>query len=168
MLDNACFVYSGETFVTRKVSRSVAQIHLGIRESFKLGNLDSKRDWGHAKDYVEAMWLMLQQENPEDFVVATGEAHSVRELVELAFQQIQMEIRWEGEGVNEKGVEVATGKVRIQIDPKFYRPTEVDFLLGDASKAERILGWKPKTRFTELVKEMVAADIVLFRKDPTA
>ncbi|KAL5466680.1 hypothetical protein EMCRGX_G030824 [Ephydatia muelleri] len=158
----------GETFVTRKVSRSVAQIYLGIRESFKLGNLDSKRDWGHAKDYVEAMWLMLQQEKPEDFVVATGEAHSVRELVELAFKQIQMEIRWEGEGVNEKGVEVATGKVRVQIDPKFYRPTEVDFLLGDASKAEKILGWKPKTLFTELVKEMVAADIELFRKDPTA
>lgn len=158
----------GETFVTRKVTRSVAQIHLGYMESFKLGNLDAKRDWGHARDYVEAMWLMLQHKEPEDFVIATGEAHSVRELVELAFQEIGSEIVWEGEKEKEVGRDKATGKIRVEVDPKYYRPTEVDFLQGDPSKAKRELGWEPRTTFTELVKEMVKSDMELLRKDPYA
>lgn len=158
----------GETFVTRKVTRSVAQIHLGNMESFKLGNLDSKRDWGHAKDYVQAMWLMLQQEKPEDFVIATGEVHSVRELVELAFKEIGVDILWEGKGENEIGKDKATGTVRVKVDPKYYRPTEVEYLQGDASKAKEKLGWKANTAFKELVKEMVASDVKLLTWDPTA
>lgn len=158
----------GETFVTRKVTRSVAQIHLKHRESFKLGNLDAKRDWGHAKDYVKAMWLMLQRDSPVDYVIGTGEAHSVRELVELSFKEIGVEITWEGENEGEKGIEKATGKVRVEVDPKFYRPTEVDYLQGDASKAKRELGWEPSISFKEMVKEMVASDIALLSKDPTA
>lgn len=158
----------GETFVTRKVTRSVAQIHLGHRESFKLGNLDAQRDWGHAKDFVEAMWLMLQQDTPQDFVISTGEKHSVRELVEVCFQEIGMEIIWEGKGQDEKGIEKATGKTRLSVDPKYYRPSEVDLLLGDSSKAKNLLGWTPKIKFLELVKEMVAADLALLSEDPTA
>lgn len=158
----------GETFVTRKVTRSVAQIHLGHAQSMKLGNLDAKRDWGHAKDYVKAMWLMLQREEPTDYVVATGETHSVRELVELAFREIGMEIVWEGKGEDEKGIEKSTGTVRVEVDPKYYRPTEVDFLLGDYSKAKRELGWEPEITFPELVKEMVASDIKLLGKNPLA
>ncbi|XP_076370716.1 GDP-mannose 4,6 dehydratase-like isoform X2 [Tachypleus tridentatus] len=137
----------GETFVTRKITRSVAKIVLGEQECFELGNLDSKRDWGHAKDYVEAMWLMLQEEKPEDFVVATGEAHSVREFVETAFQHVKMEIVWEGSGLEEVGKEKETGTVRIRVNPKYFRPVEVDFLLGDASKAKTKLGWKPNITF---------------------
>jgi GDPmannose 4,6-dehydratase len=158
----------GETFVTRKVTRSVAQIHLGHRESFALGNLDSKRDWGHAKDFVEAMWLMLQQDSPDDFVIATGDVHSVRELVEAAFAEIGETIVWKGEGVEEVGMDKKTGKVRVTVDPKYYRPTEVDYLHGDSTKARKELGWKPKVTFKDLVKEMVAEDIKLFKVNPTA
>ncbi|XP_064395348.1 GDP-mannose 4,6 dehydratase-like [Halichondria panicea] len=158
----------GETFVTRKITRSVAQIHLKHRESFKLGNLDAKRDWGHAKDYVQAMWLMLQRESPEDYVIATGEVHSVREFVELSFKEVGVEIEWKGSGEAEKGFDKSTGIVRVEVDPKYYRPTEVDYLQGDASKAERELGWKTSTPFTDLVKEMMVSDIALMTKDPTA
>lgn len=158
----------GETFVTRKVTRSVAQIHLGHRESFALGNLDSKRDWGHAKDFVEAMWLMLQQDSPDDFVIATGDVHSVRELVEAAFAEIGETIVWKGEGVEEVGMDKKSGKVRVTVDPKYYRPTEVDYLHGDSTKARKELGWKPKVTFKDLVKEMVAEDIKLFKVNPTA
>lgn len=158
----------GGNFVTRKITRGVAKIHLGQQEYISLGNLDSKRDWGHAKDYVEAMWLMLQNDKPQDFVIATNEAHSVREFVEAAFREINKEIVWEGKGDNEVGKEKDTGIVRIKVDPKFYRPTEVDFLLGDATKAKNELNWNCKITFKDLVKEMVAADIELMKKDPTA
>lgn len=158
----------GENFVTRKITRSVAKISLNQIEYFELGNLDSRRDWGHAKDYVEAMWLMLQQKEPQDFVVATGETHSVREFVEAAFAVIGRKIEWRGEGVKEVGVESGTDTVRVKINPKYFRPTEVDLLLGDASKARRELEWKPKVTFLELVKDMVDSDIDLMRKNPMA
>ncbi|XP_070575212.1 GDP-mannose 4,6 dehydratase-like isoform X2 [Ptychodera flava] len=158
----------GETFVTRKVTRAVAKIHLGQQEELILGNLDSKRDWGHARDYIEAMWLMLQQEKPDDFVISTGEVHSVREFVEESFKFIDKEILWEGEGLTEIGREKATGKVRVRVDAKFYRPTEVDFLLGDSSKAQKQLGWQLKTDFKGLVKEMVQSDIDLMNENPKA
>lgn len=158
----------GENFVTRKITRGLAKIHLNQQEVIELGNLDSKRDWGHAKDYVEAMWLMLQQEKPEDFVIATNEAHSVREFVEVSFREIGKEIIWEGSDVNEVGKEKDTGIVRIKVNPKYYRPTEVEFLLGNAEKAEKHLHWKPKISFSELVKEMVKSDIELMKKNPKA
>lgn len=158
----------GETFVTRKITRSVAKIFLGEQEYFELGNLDSKRDWGHAKDYVEAMWLMLQQKEPEDFVIATGESHSVREFVETAFHHIGKEIVWENTGLNEVGKEKDTGIIRVRVNPKYFRPAEVDFLLGDATKAKKKLGWSPRTKFENLVHEMVDADIALMRKNPAA
>jgi len=158
----------GDNFVTRKITRSVAKIHLRQEETLELGSLSSKRDWGHARDYIEAMWLMLQHDTPEDFVIATGEAHSVREFVEAAFQEIGKCIIWEGEGVNEIGKEKDSGIVRVTVNPKYFRPTEVDLLIGNPKKAEEKLKWKPKITFTELVKEMVAADIVLMKKDPTA
>jgi len=158
----------GDNFVTRKITRSVAKIHLKQQESLELGALDSKRDWGHARDYIEAMWLMLQHDTPEDFVIATGETHSVREFVEVAFQEIGKRIVWEGEGVNEVGKEKETGVVRVTINPKYFRPTEVDLLIGNPKKAEEKLHWKRRVTFRELVKEMVAADIVLMKKDPTA
>lgn len=158
----------GENFVTRKITRSVAKIYLNQIENFELGNLDSKRDWGHAKDYVEAMWLMLQQNQPEDFVVATGETHSVREFVEAAFAVIDRQIEWKGDGVNEVGIEAGTNTIRVKINPKYFRPTEVDLLLGDSSKAQQELGWKRKVSFKELVKDMVDSDIQLMRKNPTA
>ncbi|XP_075532107.1 GDP-mannose 4,6 dehydratase isoform X1 [Dermacentor variabilis] len=158
----------GETFVTRKISRSVAKIHLGQLECFELGNLDSKRDWGHAKDYVEAMWLMLQEKEPSDFVIATGEYHSVREFVEVAFKHIGRTIVWEGSGLDEVGKEKESGAVRIKVNPKYFRPAEVDFLLGDASKAKEKLGWERRIPFQELVKEMVDSDIVLMKKNPSA
>ncbi|XP_058125627.1 GDP-mannose 4,6 dehydratase [Anopheles ziemanni] len=158
----------GENFVTRKITRSVAKISLGQQECLELGNLDSKRDWGHAKDYVEAMWLMMQQEKPEDFVIATGETHSVREFVEKAFQYIGREIEWRGTGVDEVGVEKGTDTVRVRINSKFFRPTEVDLLLGDASKAKAQLGWSPKVTFQELIKDMMAADIQLMKNNPSA
>ncbi len=148
----------GENFVTRKITLNAARIKAGQAEVLRLGNLDAKRDWGYAPDYVEAMWLMLQQEEPEDYVVATGENHSVREFAELAFAELGFEIVWEGEGVNEKGIDRKTGKILIEVDPRFFRPTEVDILLGDATKAKKKLGWQPKVSFEELVKIMVRAD----------
>ncbi|GBN19908.1 GDP-mannose 4,6 dehydratase [Araneus ventricosus] len=158
----------GENFVTRKITRSVAKIFLNQQDCFELGNLDSKRDWGHAKDYVEAMWMMMQNETPEDFVIATGESHSVREFVEHAFKHIGKEIVWEGSGVDEVGREKETGVVRVKVNPRYFRPTEVDFLLGDSSKAREKIGWKPKISFEQLVQEMIDADIELMKKNPSA
>lgn len=158
----------GENFVTRKITRSVAKISLGLMEYLQLGNLDSKRDWGHAKDYVEAMWMMLQLDTPQDFVIATGETHSVREFVEAAFLHIGKTIVWEGSGKEEVGKEKDTGVVRVKVSENFFRPTEVDLLLGDASKAKRILGWEPKVNFPDLVKDMMEADLELMKKNPNA
>ncbi|KAG8176555.1 hypothetical protein JTE90_010767 [Oedothorax gibbosus] len=158
----------GETFVTRKITRSVAKIHLNQQECFELGNLDSQRDWGHAKDYVEAMWMMLQTEMPEDFVIATGESHSVREFVEAAFRHIGKEIIWEGSCLEEVGKEKESGIVRVRVNPRYFRPTEVEFLLGDSSKARDKIGWKTKITFEELVHEMVDSDIELMKKNPSA
>jgi GDPmannose 4,6-dehydratase len=158
----------GENFVTRKITRSVSKIALGQLESFELGNLDAKRDWGHAKDYVEAMWLMLQQEKPADFVIATGEAHSVREFVEESFKFVGKTIVWEGEGVNEVGKDKATGTVHVKVNPKFYRPTEVEFLLGDPTNARNAFGWKPKVDFHSLVKDMMESDLKLMKGNPSA
>ncbi|KAF7286082.1 hypothetical protein GWI33_008030 [Rhynchophorus ferrugineus] len=158
----------GETFVTRKITREVAKIHLGLNECLTLGKLDSKRDWGHAKDYVEAMWLMLQQEKPDDFVISTGETHSVKEFVQESFKCVGKEIVWKGEGVNEVGVEKDTGMVRVKVDPKYFRPTDVGFLLGDATKAKEKFGWSPKVTFLELVREMVQSDIELMKRNPLA
>uniref|UniRef100_A0A336K246 GDP-mannose 4,6-dehydratase n=2 Tax=Culicoides sonorensis TaxID=179676 RepID=A0A336K246_CULSO len=158
----------GENFVTRKITRSVAKIHLNQLECVELGNLDSKRDWGHARDYVEAMWLMLQQDKPEDFVIATGETHSVREFVEQAFKYIGTEIEWRGTGLEEVGVEKGTNIVRVRVNPKYFRPTEVDLLLGDATKAKEQLKWQPKTTFLHLVDDMMKADIELMKKNPLA
>ncbi|OAD53442.1 GDP-mannose 4,6 dehydratase [Eufriesea mexicana] len=158
----------GENFVTRKVTRSIAKIQLGLQDFLELGNLDAKRDWGHAKDYVEAMWLMLQQPTPDDYVIATGETHSVREFVEAAFQYVGRTIKWEGEGVNETGQDAQTGQVLVRVNPKYFRPTEVDVLLGDATKAKKEIGWKPTITFEGLVKDMMDTDLELMRKNPTA
>ena len=155
----------GETFVTRKITRAVAAIELGLQEKLFLGNIDAKRDWGHAKDYVEGMWLMLQQEKPDDYVLASGETHTVREFVEIAFAEAGRTIRWEGKGVNEKGIDELTGRTLIEIDPRYYRPTEVDILLGNPAKAKEKLGWTHKISFKELVQEMVQADFVLMREE---
>jgi len=149
----------GKRFVTRKVTRAAANIKLGNQDKLYLGNLDSRRDWGFAGDYVEAMWLMMQQDTPDDYVIATGEAHSVRELVELAFREVDIEISWQGSGMDEKGIDRKTGRVIIELDPLFIRPAEVDFLLGDSSKARNILGWEPKYSFKELVSQMVQFDL---------
>ncbi len=149
----------GETFVTRKITRAVAAIELGLQQTLYLGNLNSLRDWGHARDYVEGMWLMVQQPQPDDYVLATGEMHSVREFVELAFAEVGRTIEWRGSGVDEIGIDVATGIERVRIDPQYFRPTEVDQLLGDASKARDKLGWKPTITFEELVREMVRSDL---------
>jgi GDPmannose 4,6-dehydratase len=148
----------GETFVTRKISRAVAGIKLGRQQTLFLGNLDAKRDWGHARDYVEGMWRILQHPEPDDYVLSTGEAHSVREFVEMAFAQIGIRIRWEGVGVDEKGVDDGSSRVLVRVDPRYFRPTEVDFLIGDASKARSKLGWKHRVSFEQLVAEMVASD----------
>jgi len=144
----------GETFVTRKITRALKAIAEGKQDRLYLGNLDALRDWGHARDYVEAMWLMLQQDNPEDFVIATGKQYSVRQFVEEAAPHFEMLIRWEGDGLNEVGIDVETGKVVVRVDSKYFRPAEVETLLGDATKAKEKLGWKPKTDFKELVAEM--------------
>jgi len=149
----------GPTFVTRKITRAVAAIQTGKGNCIYLGNLDAKRDWGHAKDYVYGMWLMLQQDKPEDFVLATGETHTVREFVEKAFKVVGRTIEWEGEGVDEVGVDAETGEVLVRVDEKYFRPTEVDLLLGDPSKAKEMLGWERKVTFDELVSEMVLADL---------
>ncbi|XP_066848644.1 GDP-mannose 4,6 dehydratase isoform X2 [Anser cygnoides] len=158
----------GANFVTRKISRSVAKIHLGQLDCFSLGNLDAKRDWGHARDYVEAMWLMLQTDEPEDFVIATGEVHSVREFVEKSFKHIGKTIVWEGKNENEVGRCKETGKIHVTVNHKYYRPTEVDFLQGDCTKAKQKLNWKPRVTFDELVREMVDADVELMRNNPNA
>jgi GDPmannose 4,6-dehydratase len=149
----------GETFVTRKISRAVAGIKLGRQQTLFLGNLDAKRDWGHARDYVEGMWRILQQSEPDDYVLATGETHSVREFVEKAFAEIGVRIAWEGAGVEEKGLDARSGRVLVQVDPRYFRPTEVDLLVGDPSKARSKLGWQHKVSFEQLVAEMVAADV---------
>jgi GDPmannose 4,6-dehydratase len=150
----------GETFVTRKITRALARIKLGIQDCLYLGNLDSKRDWGHAKDYVEMQWLMLQQDKPEDFVIATGVQYTVREFVDAAAKEFGMQIRWEGTGENERGYEALTGKCIVVVDPRYFRPTEVETLLGDATKARQKLGWVPKITFAELVSEMARADML--------
>ena len=151
----------GETFVSRKITRAAGRIAHGLQERLYLGNLDAKRDWGYAKDYVEAMWLMLQQEQAEDYVIATGETHTVRELCAGAFACAGVEIEWSGSGADERGVDAKSGRVLIEIDPRYLRPTEVDLLLGDASKAKAKLGWTPRTSFDELVRLMVEADLAL-------
>ena len=153
----------GETFVTRKITRALARIKLGLQECVYLGNMDAKRDWGHAKDYVEMQWLMLQQEKPEDFVIATGVQYSVRDFVNAAARELGMEIRWEGEGLEEKGY--LAGKVIVAVDPRYFRPTEVETLLGDPSKAKAKLGWTPKISFAELVSEMVREDLKSAERD---
>lgn len=158
----------GNNFVTRKITRSVAKISLGLQEYITLGNIDSKRDWGHAKDYVEGMWRMLQQNEPADYVLATNETHSVREFIEKAFGHIGVKIRWEGSGINEVGYDDASGLQRVVISERYYRPTEVDLLLGDPSKAQKNLGWEASVKFDDLVKEMVDADIELMKKTPNA
>ncbi|MCC4771188.1 GDP-mannose 4,6-dehydratase [Methanosarcina sp. DH2] len=149
----------GETFVTRKITIAVSKIKKGLQDKLYLGNLNAKRDWGFAGDYVEAMWLMLQQDKPEDYVVATGETHSVREFTELAFREAGIDIKWEGEGISEIGRDADSGKVIVEVDPMFYRPTEVDLLIGDPSKARERLGWKTKVSFEELVRMMVKSDM---------
>ncbi|EKE00981.1 MAG: hypothetical protein ACD_21C00250G0054 [uncultured bacterium] len=149
----------GETFVTRKITRGIASIERGYQSCIYLGNLDAKRDWGHAKDYAEGMWLMLQQKNPDDYVLATGETHSVREFVEIAFSVVGRSVEWRGGGMQEQGVDSKTGDVLVKIDQRYFRPTEVDSLLGDPTKAKRILGWESKTSFNDLVQEMVKEDM---------
>jgi len=153
----------GETFVTRKITRAVAAIELGLQDSLFLGNLDAKRDWGHARDYVEGMWMMLQQDEPDDYVLATGESRSVREFVELAFNEIGRTVVWRGNGLEEKGLCARSGKTLVAIDPRYFRPTEVDHLQGDPSKAHQRLGWRHKTSLAQLVKEMVASDLQTVR-----
>ncbi|AGK56297.1 GDP-mannose 4,6-dehydratase [Hyphomicrobium denitrificans 1NES1] len=155
----------GETFVTRKITRAVARISAGLQSTLYLGNLDAKRDWGHAKDYVEGMWMIVQCDQPDDYILATGETHSVREFVELAFAEIGKNIGWRGTGVDEIGYDTKTGAEMVRVDPRYFRPTEVDLLLGDPSKAREKLGWHHKTTFPELVKEMVAADVKLLSRE---
>ncbi|PHS31936.1 MAG: GDP-mannose 4,6-dehydratase [Alkaliphilus sp.] len=156
----------GETFVTRKITLAASRIRKGTQEKLYLGNMDSKRDWGYAKDYVECMWLMLQADEPEDFVIATGEMHTVREFVTLAFREVGIEIEWRGEGVNEKGINKKTGEVLVEVDPKYFRPTEVEQLLGNPTKAKTILGWNPRrTSFEELVKIMMKSDVKLVERE---
>ncbi|MDB9762295.1 GDP-mannose 4,6-dehydratase [Alphaproteobacteria bacterium] len=151
----------GETFVTRKITRAVAAIKLGLQEKLYMGNLDAKRDWGHAKDYVEGMWLMLQQNQPDDYVLATGEAHTVRDFIENAFLEIGEKIIWKGKGEEEIGLSKNSNKILIEVDKRYFRPTEVNYLLGDATKAKTILGWEASVKFSELVKEMVKEDLKL-------
>ena len=156
----------GETFVTRKITLAAARIKLGKQKKLYLGNLNAKRDWGHAKDYVECMWLILQNDEPDDFVIATGEMHTVREFCQLAFKEVGINLRWEGEDINEKGIDDETGNVLVEVDPKYFRPTEVDQLLGNPSKAVEKLGWNPtQTPFETLVKEMVQEDLKLVKKE---
>lgn len=149
----------GETFVTRKITRALSRMSVGLQDCLYIGNLNSKRDWGHARDFIEAMWLMLQQDQPDDYVIATGEQHSVREFIELAANELDIGIEWRGSGVDEVGVNTENGKEIVRVDPKYFRPTEVETLLGDPSKAKKVLGWKAKTSFQDLVKEMVAAGL---------
>ncbi|MFH1005453.1 MAG: GDP-mannose 4,6-dehydratase [Bacteroidota bacterium] len=155
----------GETFVTRKITRATAKIHFGLQKKLFLGNLHAERDWGHAKDYVEGMYLMMQQKEADDFVLATGKKISVRKFVELSFAEVGMKIEWKGKGIEEKGFDVASGKIIVEVDKKYFRPTEVDMLIGDTSKAKEKLGWSAKCTVEELVKEMVASDLKLFERD---
>jgi GDPmannose 4,6-dehydratase len=155
----------GETFVTRKITRAVAAIDLGLQDELFLGNLNAERDWGHARDYVAGMWRILQQAIPDDYVLATGEKHSVREFVEVAFARIGRHIEWRGEGIDETGLDAASGKILVRVDPRYFRPTEVDCLVGDASKARRKLGWTATTSFAEMVAEMVDADMAAVRDE---
>ena len=155
----------GETFVSRKITRGLARIKMELQEMLFLGNLDARRDWGHARDYIEMQWLMLQQDEPEDYVIATGQQHSVREFVESAGNELGISIQWKGKGLDEKGIDENTGKVIIAIDPRYFRPTEVDTLLGDATKAREKLGWQPRIAFKELVSEMVAHDLKEAQRD---
>lgn len=155
----------GETFVTRKITQAVSKIHLGLQDKLKLGNLDAERDWGHAKDYVEGMWLMLQQERPDDYILSTGKKISVRYFVEMAFKYIGINLKWVGSGLDEKGIDSETGDVLVEISPEYFRPTEVDELLGDSSKARKILGWNPKYSVEELCSEMMEKDIQKFKKE---
>jgi GDPmannose 4,6-dehydratase len=152
----------GETFVTRKITQAVAAIEHGQQDNLYLGNLGAERDWGHARDYVDGMWMMLQQDEPDDYVLATGEKHSVREFVQKAFAIVGKEIAWQGSGVDEKGLDAASGRVLVEVDRRYFRPTEVDLLLGDPSKARQRLGWKHRTSFDDLVREMVQADLAAF------
>jgi len=155
----------GETFVTRKITRALSRIKLGLQDRLFLGNMDAKRDWGHAKDYVEMQWLMLQQDKPEDFTISTGMQYSVRDFVNIAAKELGIELKWSGTGVSEVGVDVATGRILISVDSRYFRPTEVETLLGDSTKANEKLGWEPKISFEELVKEMVEFDLNDAKKD---
>jgi GDPmannose 4,6-dehydratase len=155
----------GETFVTRKITRAVARIKLGLQDKVYMGNIDAKRDWGHAKDYVEGMWRILQQDQPEDFVLATGETYSVRYFIEKAFAEVGIEIEWKGKGEEEKGLNKTNGDVLVEVDPRYYRPTEVDLLVGDPTKAKEKLGWKHTYTLDELISEMVQTDLELFKRD---
>ncbi len=157
----------GVNFVTRKITTGLARVKLGVQKTLLLGNLNSKRDWGHSKDYVEGIWKILQHNKPDDFVLATGETHTVREFVEEAAKHLGMDIKWSGKGLNEKGVDQKTGKIIVQINPQYFRPLEVEFLQGDASKARRVLDWKPKVTFKELVKLMAEADFELVKRETT-
>ena len=155
----------GETFVTRKITLAAARIAQGFQDKLYLGNLDARRDWGYARDYVECMWLILQHDTPEDFVIATGEMHTVREFATLAFEEVGIPLRWEGAGINEKGIDTRTGKVLVEVDPKYFRPSEVEQLLGDPTKAKTLLGWNPQqTSFEELVRIMAAHDMKFVKK----
>lgn len=155
----------GETFVTRKITRAVARIKLGMDKNLFIGNLDASRDWGHARDYVRGMWMMLQQEKPEDFLLATGRSVTVREFTAMAFREAGIEIEWKGKGLDEKGIDKKTGKVLVEVDAKYFRPTEVDYLIGDYSKAKKMLGWEPTLGLEDLVKDMISSDIALFSRD---
>jgi len=155
----------GETFVTRKITRAAARIHLGLQDKLYLGNLDAKRDWGDARDYVVAQWKILQQPEPDDYVIATGEQHSVREFVEKAFREVNITIRWEGKDLDERGVDAGTGRVLIEIDPRYFRPTEVESLLGDPTKARKELDWAPKITFKQMISDMVRADLEEAKRD---
>lgn len=155
----------GENFVTRKITRAVSRIKLGLQDRLYLGNLSAKRDWGYAKDYVEMMWLMLQQDKPDDYVIATGETREVREFTEIAFKEVGINIEWQGKGVDEKGIDKATGRVLVEVDPRYFRPTEVEFLLGNPAKAKQKLGWVPRTSFGELVKKMIQYDMENAERD---
>ena len=155
----------GETFVTRKITRALVRIKLGLQDCVYLGNIDAKRDWGHAKDYVEMQWLMLQQDKPEDFTISTGVQHSVRDFIEIAAKEINIEIKWKGEGIDEVGIDTKTGNIIVRIDKRYFRPTEVETLLGDSTKAKNKLNWQPKISFQELVEEMMLSDLADAKKD---
>ncbi|MCP3872750.1 MAG: GDP-mannose 4,6-dehydratase, partial [Desulfobacteraceae bacterium] len=155
----------GETFVTRKITRALCKISLGMQDCLYLGNMNALRDWGHAKDYVEMQWLMLQQDTPDDYVIATGEQHSVREFVEVTAKELGIALKWEGKGIKEKGINIANNKTIVAVDPRYFRPTEVETLLGDPSKAKKNLGWEPKITFNDLVKEMTKQDLEEAKKD---